>query len=64
MLTVLGEMERSSRICDYIYLGSEWNAANKKELDSNQISHILNVTKEIDNFYPGSFCVYYNRIVF
>ena len=53
MLTVMGEMENSSQILDFLYLGSEWNAANLTELSVNGITHILNITKEIDNFYPG-----------
>ena len=53
MLTVLGEMENSSQILDFMFLGSEWNAANRTELIQNGITHILNITKEIDNFYPG-----------
>ena len=55
MLTVLGEMESSAKILDFLYLGSEWNAANSDELEENKITHILNVTKEIDNFYPERF---------
>ncbi|CBY37382.1 unnamed protein product [Oikopleura dioica] len=55
MLTVLGEMECSAKILDFLYLGSEWNAANSDELEENKITHILNVTKEIDNFYPEKF---------
>ena len=45
MLTVLGEMESSAQILDFLYLGSEWNAANLDELEENKITHILNVTK-------------------
>ena len=55
MLTVLGQMEASSRILPYLYLGSEWNAANKEELLENNIGFILNVTQEIDNFFPEDF---------
>ncbi|KAL3267741.1 hypothetical protein HHI36_006868 [Cryptolaemus montrouzieri] len=36
-------------------LGSEWNASNFEELRKNGVGHILNVTKEIDNFFPGTF---------
>ena len=46
-------MENSSQILDFMFLGSEWNAANRSELIQNGITHILNITKEIDNFYPG-----------
>ena len=55
MLTVMGEMENSSQIADFLFLGSEWNAANRSELSVNGITHILNITKEIDNFYPAEF---------
>ena len=55
MLTVMGEMENSSQILDFLFLGSEWNAANLSELSVNGITHILNITKEIDNFYPGNY---------
>ena len=30
MLTVLGQMESSSQILTYLYLGSEWNASNRE----------------------------------
>ena len=63
MLTVLGEMESASKILDFLYLGSEWNSANREELDQNNITHILNVTKEIDNFFPESF-VYKNILLY
>jgi protein phosphatase slingshot len=43
------------RIEDYLFLGSEWNASNLDELTQNSITHILNVTREIDNFFPGNF---------
>ena len=63
MLTVLGEMESSAKILDFLYLGSEWNAANSDELEENKITHILNVTKEIDNFYPERF-LYKNILLY
>lgn len=49
------QMDPASKIEDYLYLGSEWNASNLEELGHNGISHILNVTREIDNFFPGNF---------
>ena len=55
ILLVLGQLDESSQILDYLYLGSEWNASNLEELQENKITHILNVTREIDNFYPGLF---------
>ena len=55
ILLVLGQLDQSSKILDYLYLGSEWNAQNLEELTENKITHILNVTREIDNFFPGTF---------
>nr|XP_002120412.1 uncharacterized protein LOC100180990 isoform X2 [Ciona intestinalis] len=55
MLTVLGQMDCSSKILDYLYLGSEWNASNLEELTQIGITHILNVTLEVDNFFPDEF---------
>ncbi|XP_053255407.1 protein phosphatase Slingshot homolog 3 [Podarcis raffonei] len=55
MLLIMAQMDRPSRIFDYLYLGSEWNAANFEELQRNRVSHILNVTREIDNFFPEHF---------
>ncbi|XP_060118061.1 protein phosphatase Slingshot homolog 3 isoform X2 [Heteronotia binoei] len=55
MLLIMAQMDWPSRIFDHLYLGSEWNAANLEELQKNNISHILNVTREIDNFFPEHF---------
>ncbi|XP_025199392.1 protein phosphatase Slingshot isoform X3 [Melanaphis sacchari] len=55
MLTVLGQMDAATQIFPHVYLGSEWNASNLDELNRNGVRHILNVTREIDNFFPGSF---------
>ncbi|XP_061465528.1 protein phosphatase Slingshot homolog 3 isoform X1 [Rhineura floridana] len=55
MLLIMAQMDRPSRIFDHLYLGSEWNAANFEELQRNRVSHILNVTREIDNFFPEHF---------
>ncbi|KAF5269668.1 hypothetical protein FQA39_LY08591 [Lamprigera yunnana] len=55
MLTILGQMDAPTEIFDHVYLGSEWNASNYEELQRNGVRHILNVTREIDNFFPGTF---------
>ena len=55
ILQILGQMDPASKILDYLYLGSEWNAGNLEELHANGITHILNVTREIDNFFPADF---------
>ncbi|CAH1100931.1 unnamed protein product, partial [Psylliodes chrysocephalus] len=55
MLVILGQMDAPTMIFDHVYLGSEWNASNYEELRRNGVGHILNVTREIDNFFPGTF---------
>ncbi|XP_018021032.1 protein phosphatase Slingshot, partial [Hyalella azteca] len=55
MLTILGQMDAATEIFPHVFLGSEWNASNLDELKTNGIGHILNVTMEIDNFFPGMF---------
>lgn len=56
ILVVLGQMDSASEILDeFLYLGSEWNASNLEELRQNGITHVLNVTREIDNFFPAVF---------
>ncbi|XP_061179694.1 uncharacterized protein LOC133206232 isoform X2 [Saccostrea echinata] len=59
MMRILGQMDSPTKIEDYLYLGSEWNASNMEELHNNGVGHILNVSREIDNFFPGCF-VYQN----
>ncbi|XP_073816292.1 protein phosphatase Slingshot isoform X2 [Musca autumnalis] len=55
MLMILGQMDAPTEIFEHVYLGSEWNASNLEELQKNGVRHILNVTREIDNFFPGMF---------
>uniref|UniRef100_A0A8C5IP64 protein-serine/threonine phosphatase n=1 Tax=Junco hyemalis TaxID=40217 RepID=A0A8C5IP64_JUNHY len=55
MLLVLAQMDRPSRVFPHLFLGSEWNAANLEELQQNRVTHILNVAREIDNFFPALF---------
>ncbi|RZB54403.1 protein phosphatase Slingshot, partial [Asbolus verrucosus] len=62
MLTILGQMDAPTEIFDHVYLGSEWNASNYEELQRNGVGHILNVTREIDNFFPGTFNYYNVRV--
>ncbi|XP_007109615.1 protein phosphatase Slingshot homolog 3 isoform X2 [Physeter macrocephalus] len=59
MLFLMAQQDRASRIFPHLYLGSEWNAANLEELQRNRVSHILNMAREIDNFYPERF-TYHN----
>ncbi|XP_072519317.1 protein phosphatase Slingshot homolog 3 [Salminus brasiliensis] len=55
MMVTMAQMDKPSKILDHLYLGSEWNAANFEELQKNNVGYILNVTMEIDNFFPESF---------
>lgn len=36
MLVILGQMDKPSKIFDYLYLGTEWNASNWDELRQNK----------------------------
>ncbi|XP_053691093.1 protein phosphatase Slingshot isoform X2 [Sabethes cyaneus] len=62
MLVILGQMDAPTEIFDHVYLGSEWNASNLEELQRNGVRHILNVTREIDNFFPGTFDYFNVRV--
>ncbi|NXG20668.1 SSH1 phosphatase, partial [Grallaria varia] len=62
MLLILGQMDKPSLIFDHLYLGSEWNASNLEELQGSGIDYILNVTCEIDNFFPGLFAYHNIRV--
>ncbi|VDM59854.1 unnamed protein product [Angiostrongylus costaricensis] len=55
MLVILGQMDKPSRIFPYLLLGTEWNASNWEELNQNNVSYILNMTREVDNFFPMHF---------
>lgn len=45
-------------IRDNIYLGSAYNAANHTTLKELEIDIIINITKEINNYYPEEFKYY------
>ncbi|XP_069471349.1 protein phosphatase Slingshot homolog 2 isoform X2 [Ambystoma mexicanum] len=55
MIVILGQMDSPTEIFDHVFLGSEWNASNLEELQNRGVRYILNVTREIDNFFPGVF---------
>uniref|UniRef100_A0A8D3E4S8 protein-serine/threonine phosphatase n=1 Tax=Scophthalmus maximus TaxID=52904 RepID=A0A8D3E4S8_SCOMX len=63
MIVILGQMDSPTEIFDHVFLGSEWNASNLEELQNSGVQYILNVTREIDNFFPGVF-VYHNIRVY
>uniref|UniRef100_A0A665UUS0 Protein phosphatase Slingshot homolog 1 n=1 Tax=Echeneis naucrates TaxID=173247 RepID=A0A665UUS0_ECHNA len=62
MLLILGQMDKATLIFDHVYLGSEWNASNLEELRETGVGYILNVTREIDNFFPGTFSYHNIRV--
>nr|XP_040053639.1 protein phosphatase Slingshot homolog 1 isoform X1 [Gasterosteus aculeatus aculeatus] len=62
MLLILGQMDKPTLIFDHVYLGSEWNASNLEELRGCGVGYILNVTREIDNFFPGMFSYHNVRV--
>ncbi|XP_063125929.1 protein phosphatase Slingshot homolog 3 isoform X13 [Rattus norvegicus] len=62
MLLLMAQQDRASRIFPHLYLGSEWNAANLEELQRNRVSHILNMAREIDNFFPERFTYHNVRV--
>ncbi|KAM9306625.1 protein phosphatase Slingshot homolog 1 [Pholidichthys leucotaenia] len=62
MLLILGQMDKATPIFDHVYLGSEWNASNLEELRNCGVGYILNVTREIDNFFPGMFSYHNVRV--
>ncbi|KAM4700819.1 LOW QUALITY PROTEIN: protein phosphatase Slingshot homolog 2 [Discoglossus pictus] len=56
MIVILGQMDRPHRnFSTSVFLGSEWNASNLEDLQNRGVRYILNVTREIDNFFPGVF---------
>ncbi|XP_061658644.1 protein phosphatase Slingshot homolog 2b isoform X2 [Syngnathoides biaculeatus] len=55
MIVILGQMDSPTQIFEHVFLGSEWNASNLEELQKSGVRYILNVTREIDNFFPGVF---------
>ncbi|XP_071790997.1 uncharacterized protein [Asterias amurensis] len=59
LIIYLRQLDSASLIFDHLYLGSEWNASHLAELEANGVGYILNITMEIDNFYPNRF-VYHN----
>ncbi|KAI6241610.1 Dual specificity phosphatase, catalytic domain protein [Aphelenchoides fujianensis] len=55
MMVILGQLEKPTKIFNYLYLGTEWNASNWDELEKNRVRYILNVSKEVDNFFPAHY---------
>jgi len=45
----------ASKINNFIYLGGQSDAENKKALEHYGITHIINVADDVKNFFPGKF---------
>ncbi|OAF67497.1 hypothetical protein A3Q56_04777 [Intoshia linei] len=54
-IILMAQLDAPTQILPYLYLGTEMNACNYHELKELNITHILNMTVEIDNFYPFEF---------
>eukprot|EP00743_Colponemidia_sp_Colp-15_P005793 GILK01006228.1.p1 GENE.GILK01006228.1~~GILK01006228.1.p1 ORF type:complete len:206 (-),score=9.03 GILK01006228.1:186-803(-) len=52
---IMTEMEATSRILEFLYLGSAHSSANKDKLTSLSIDHIVNVTATNPNHFPLDF---------
>lgn len=44
-----------SKITEQIYIGNMLNASDKKWLDGHHITHIINATNTIPNYFPNDF---------
>ncbi|CAH8561142.1 unnamed protein product [Heterobilharzia americana] len=64
ILIIYGQMDEASVIFDHVLLGTTFNASNRDELDRKHVTHILNVTREVDNFFPGDKFEYKNIRVY
>lgn len=64
VLTIYGQMDEASEVFPHLLLGTTFNASNRVELERRRVTHILNVTKEVDNFFPNDKFIYKNIRVF
>lgn len=53
-------VECATQLVSYLYLGTEWNASDYDNLVKNNTTHIINVSYEVDNFFPDSNIKYLN----
>lgn len=54
-MRAVGQVDPPSQIIEGLYLGTEYNASNKQELDELNVKLIVNVTEEVENFFPEFF---------
>ena len=62
MLVLLGQLDLPSQINEWLFLGSEWNASDVQVLERIGVTHVVNVSREIDNFFPNRFHYYNVRV--
>ena len=55
ILQIFAQLDKPTMILPYLFLGSQWNASNFDELQANRVFYIVNVSREVDNFFPGCF---------
>lgn len=44
-----------SKITEQIYLGNYKDASNKEWLEKNNITHVINATKDLPNYFPDTY---------
>lgn len=54
-MRAVGQVEPPSQIIDHLYLGSEYNATHKTEMIENKITLVVNVTEEVEDYFPEEF---------
>jgi len=54
-LQTFGQLEPPSEIIPGLHLGTEYNASNQRELIQLGVKVIVNVTNEVENFFPNTF---------
>lgn len=64
VMLIYGQMDVPSLIFDHLLLGSTFNASNGDELRQNNVTHIINVTREVDNFFSTDNYIYKNIRVY
>lgn len=46
---------KPTHIIDNLYLGSAFNAANYRQLDDLNVKVVINITKEVSNYFPNKY---------
>jgi len=62
MLMVLGQMDCPSKILDYLYLGSEWNACNFEELQELGYVNTFGLVRFLHLLAQTALCSHLDRL--